>query len=142
MTARTSSAEWRGDLKGGSGEMSFGSGAYTGSFTFASRFEEGDGTNPEELVAAAHAGCFSMSLANILAQAGHEPTSVKTEATATLERVDGKPRITTIDLVTVAEVPGIDDAAFQEHAAAAKDGCPVSNLFTGATITLQATLKN
>lgn len=141
MATRTSSAQWSGDLKGGSGEMSLGSGAISAQYSFVSRFEEGDGTNPEELIAAAHAGCFSMALANMLATAGSTPTSVRTEATVHLENADGKPTITRIMLNTVGEVPGIDEATFEETAQAAKDGCPVSRLLAGAQIELQASLK-
>lgn len=140
MPTRTSSAEWQGDLKGGSGELAFGSGAYSGSYTYASRFEEGEGTNPEELLAAAHAGCFSMSLSNILAKDGTPPTSVRTEASVTLGTVDGAPKITKVVLRTVGEVPGVDDDTFQAKAEAAKVGCPVSKLFTGAEIEVEATL--
>lgn len=140
MAARTSSAEWRGDLKGGGGELSLGSGAFSGSYSFVSRFEEGEGTNPEELIAAAHAGCFSMALSNMLAQDGTPPTSVRTEATVHLETVDGAPTITRIVLTTVGEVPGIDDDGFRAKAEAAKAGCPVSKLVTGAQIELNASL--
>lgn len=141
MATRTSSAQWSGDLKGGSGEMSLGSGAFSGQYSFVSRFEEGDGTNPEELIAAAHAGCFSMALSNMLASAGNTPTSVRTEAAVHLENADGKPTITRIMLNTVGEVPGIDEATFEETAQAAKDGCPVSRVLAGAQIELQASLK-
>lgn len=141
MPTRTSSAQWQGDLKGGTGELAFGSGAFKGAYNYGSRFEEGEGTNPEELLGAAHAGCFSMSLANILAQAGTPATSVRTEAAVTLEQVDGAPTITKVVLSTVAEVPEIDEAAFLEKAEAAKDKCPVSKLFAGATIELDATLE-
>ncbi|MEX2532916.1 MAG: OsmC family protein [Nitriliruptoraceae bacterium] len=138
MTARSSSAQWRGDLKSGSGELSLGSGAFSGEYSFVSRFEEGEGTNPEELIAAAHAACFSMALSNILAAAGSTPTSVKTEATLHLEKVDGAMTITRIVLDTVGEVPGIDAAQFVEKAEEAKANCPVSRLLTGATIELNA----
>lgn len=138
MTARSSSAQWRGDLKSGSGELSLGSGAFSGEYTFVSRFEDGDGTNPEELIAAAHAACFSMALSNILATAGSPATSVKTEATVHLEKVDGAATITRIVLDTVGEVPGIDEAAFLAKAEEAKANCPVSRLLTGATIELNA----
>lgn len=138
MTARSSSAQWRGDLKSGSGELSLGSGAFSGEYSFVSRFEEGDGTNPEELIAAAHAACFSMALSNILATAGSTPTSVKTEATLHLEKVDGAMTITRVVLDTVGEVPGIDAAQFVEKAEEAKANCPVSRLLTGATIELNA----
>jgi osmotically inducible protein OsmC len=116
--------------------MRLASGAFEGQFSFSSRFEEGTGTNPEELIAAAHAGCFSMALSNGLAQGGHTPTSVETTATVHLEGG----AISRIDLVTEAVVPGIDDAAFQEAAAAAKVGCPVSKALAAVEITLQATL--
>jgi len=138
VTARSSSAQWRGDLKSGSGELSLGSGAFSGEYSFVSRFEEGDGTNPEELIAAAHAACFSMALSNILAMAGSTPTSVKTEATLHLEKVDGAMTITRVVLDTVGEVPGIDAAQFVEKAEEAKANCPVSRLLTGATIELNA----
>ncbi len=143
MTARTSTAEWRGDLKAGQGTLALGSGAFAGEYSFVSRFEEGDGTNPEELIAAAHAACFSMSLSNLLAQDGNPPTSVATSATLHLERVDGKPAITRIVLSTVGAVPGIDEDAFLAKAQIAKDACPVSKLLAGgsATIELEARLE-
>lgn len=141
MTVRKSNARWQGDLKSGKGRMAFGSGAWEGQYSFSSRFEEGTGSNPEELIAAAHAGCFSMALSNILAEAGHKPDSVETEAHVHLEVGDDGPSITRIELVTEAVVPGIDEGEFQEHAEAAKKGCPVSKLLTGAEITLEATLN-
>lgn len=137
---RTSSAQWEGNLKDGKGRMELGTGAYTGEYTFASRFEHGDGTNPEELIAAAHAGCFSMALSNELAQAGHTPDSVATSATVTLDPAEG--RITTIHLETRGRVPGIDDGTFQQFAESAKANCPVSQLLTGAEVTLGATLES
>ncbi len=143
MPTRTSSAEWQGDLKGGSGELSLGSGAFTSAYTFVSRFESGEGgTNPEELLGAAHAGCFSMALANMLAQDGTPATSVRTEASVTLDQVDGEPTITKVLLTTVGDVPGIDETTFLTKAEAAKGGCPVSKLFTGAEIELDATLAS
>lgn len=133
-------AQWRGDLPSGTGTFSAGD-SISGGYTFKSRFEDGPGSNPEQLIAAAHAACFSMALSNILAQAGTPATSVRTEATVTLRRVDDAPTITRIDLVTVGEVPGVDEATFQERAAAAKAGCPVSRALAGVPeITLQATL--
>jgi len=141
VTTRTSSARWQGDLKSGSGTLSLGSGAFSGEYTFVSRFEEGPGTNPEELLGAAHAACFSMSLSNILAQDGATVNSVETDATVHLDRVDGSPRITKVVLTTVGDVPGLDQAAFAEKAEVAKAGCPVSNLFTGAEIVVEATLR-
>jgi lipoyl-dependent peroxiredoxin len=143
VPTRTSSAEWQGDLKGGEGTLALGSGAFSGSYSFVSRFESGEGgTNPEELLAAAHAACFSMALSNMLAQDGTPATSVRTEAAATLEMVDGAPTITKIVLSTVGSVSGIDEATFLAKAEAAKEGCPVSKLFTGAEIELDATLSN
>jgi osmotically inducible protein OsmC len=120
--------------------MALGSGIWEGPFTFASRFEDGDETNPEELIGAAHAGCFSMAFANELDGAGFAPESVETEATVTLDQVDGDFTITKIHLVTEASVPDIDEDEFQEIAAAAKEGCPVSKVLAGAEITLDATL--
>lgn len=141
MTVRKSKARWQGDLKSGSGHMALGSGAWEGQYSFGSRFEEGTGSNPEELIGAAHAGCFSMALSNILAEAGHTPDSVETEAHVHLEVGDDGPAISRIELVTEAVVPGIGEDEFQQHADAAKKGCPVSKLLTGAEITLEATLK-
>jgi osmotically inducible protein OsmC len=140
MPTRTSSALWEGNLRDGSGTMKLGSGAFEGSYSFVSRFESGPGTNPEELIAAAHAGCFSMALSNGLSQAGFTPTSIATSATVHLDRVADGFGITKIDLDTVGTVPGIDDAKFQEVAAAAKAGCPVSKALAATEITLSARL--
>jgi osmotically inducible protein OsmC len=141
MPVRTSEAVWQGDLPTGKGTMKVGNGAYEGAYSFPSRFEEGDGTNPEELIAAAHAGCFSMAFSNVLAKAGHTPIRVHTTARVHLDKDPaGGFHISTIELITEADVPGIDADAFQEHAEAAKKGCPVSKLLTGATIKLNATL--
>ncbi|HWR97893.1 MAG TPA: OsmC family protein [Candidatus Methanoperedens sp.] len=137
MPTRTSSAEWKGTLKEGSGTMKFGSGAFEGPFTFASRFESGKGTNPEELIGAAQAGCFSMFLAALLTEAGFPPKSIRTTATVHLDAV---PTITRIDLTTEASVPGLDEQTFQGHAAAAKKNCPVSKALAGPKITLSAKL--
>jgi lipoyl-dependent peroxiredoxin len=137
MAVRVSSAEWKGNLKEGSGKMRLASGAYEGPFTYASRFESGKGTNPEELIGAAHAGCFSMFLSALLSGAGHPPTSVRTTATVHLEE---GPTITLIELSTEAKVPGLDDAAFQKHAEEAKKGCPVSKALAGPKIELKAKL--
>jgi osmotically inducible protein OsmC len=123
MPTRTADAEWSGNLREGKGTMRLPSGAYTGPYTFASRFEEGQGSNPEELIAAAHAGCFSMAFSNGLAQAGFTPTRVHTTAKVTVIAGQG---ITKIELESEGEVPGIDDAKFQELAAVAKENCPVS----------------
>ena len=133
------SAEWKGDLPTGSGTFTAGD-TISGGYTFKSRFEDGAGSNPEQLIAAAHASCFTMALSNMLAKAGNPPDSVKTDATVTLRMVEGTPTITNIALVTVGRVPGIDAAAFSEHAQAAKAGCPVSRALAGVPeITLQAT---
>ncbi len=137
MTKRSSTAEWKGTLKEGAGTMSLGSGAFTGPFSFASRFENGKGTNPEELIGAAHAGCYSMFLSALLTNAGFKPTSIKT--TSTVHLGDG-PTINLIELATDAVVPGLTETAFQEHAEAAKKGCPVSKALAGPQITLTARL--
>jgi lipoyl-dependent peroxiredoxin len=142
MTIRTSSAQWQGDLKSGSGQVEVGDGVFRGSYTFASRFEEGEGTNPEELAAAAHAACFSQFLANVLAQAGSTAESIHTEAAVTLDRVDGAPAITRVELTTRGRVPGLDADGFTEHAETAKTGCPVSKLFASAEITVDAQLES
>jgi osmotically inducible protein OsmC len=133
-------AEWKGDLPSGSGTFTAGD-TITGGYTFKSRFEDGPGSNPEQLIAAAHAACFSMALSNMLSKAGNPPDSVQTEATVTLRPIDGTPTIAKIALVTVGRVPGIDEAAFKEHALAAKAGCPVSRALAAVPeITLEATL--
>jgi len=139
---RTASAVWNGDLKAGHGTISSHSGVLKDAqYGFKSRFEDGIGTNPEELIAAAHAGCFSMAFANMLAQAGHVATSVATTATVTLEMLEGGPTVTKIHLTNKSSVPGIEKAAFDEIAAKAKAGCPISRLLAAATITLDATLE-
>jgi lipoyl-dependent peroxiredoxin len=136
------SAEWKGDLPTGSGTFTAGD-SIGGGYTFKSRFEDGPGSNPEQLIAAAHASCFAMALSSILSGAGSPPDSVKTDATVTLRMVEGAPTITKIDLVTVGRVPGIDQATFAAHAATAKAGCPVSKALAGvAEITLEATLAD
>ncbi len=137
MTTRTSSAEWKGTLKEGAGTMKLASGAYEGPFTFASRFESGPGTNPEELIGAAHAGCFSMFLSALLSKEGFTPTRIAT--TATVHLTEG-PTISLIELDCQAEVPGLSEETFQEKAAAAKAGCPVSKVLAGAEIRLTAKL--
>jgi osmotically inducible protein OsmC len=139
MPARAT-AEWKGDLPSGTGTFTAGD-TISGGYTFKSRFEDGPGSNPEQLIGAAHAACFSMALSNILAEAGSPPDSVHTDATVTLRFVDGAPTITKIELVTVGKVPGIDEATFVEHANAAKVGCVVSRALAGVPeITLQASL--
>ena len=141
MPARTATARWEGGLSQGKGTMRLGSGAFEGQYSFSSRFEDGTGTNPEELIGAAHAGCFSMALSAILERAGHAPNSIETTARVHLEQVDGGFRISGIDLDCTADVPGIDAAAFQEHAEAAKTGCPVSKALAAVDIRLHAGLS-
>ena len=126
MPTRRASGEWKGDLKGGKGTVSLGSGAFSGPYSFLSRFEQGNGTNPEELIAAAHAGCYSMALSHGLASAGFTPTSVRTTASVTLDKVEGGFAITQINLDMEAEVPGIDEKTFLAKAEEAKKGCPIS----------------
>jgi lipoyl-dependent peroxiredoxin len=140
MPARTANARWEGGLKDGKGNMRLGGGAFEGQYSFSSRFEEGAGTNPEELIAAAHAGCYSMALSAGLEKAGYSPNSVETEAKVHLSPADGGFSISRIDLVSSADVPGIDDGAFQQAARAAKEGCPVSKALAAVEITLNATL--
>ena len=139
MPAR-GSAEWKGDLRTGTGTFTAGD-TISGGYSFRSRFEDGPGSSPEQLIAAAHASCYSMALSNILAEAGSPPDSVRTDATVTLRMVDGNPTITTIALVAVGRVPGIDESTFQRHAAEAKAGCPVSRALASVPeITLEASL--
>jgi osmotically inducible protein OsmC len=137
MATRISFAEWKGTIKEGSGTMKLGSGAFEGPFSFASRFESGPGTNPEELLGAAHAGCFSMALSGALSSAGFIPRRIATTATVHL---DAGPKITLIELATDADVPKLDDAAFQRYAEDTKKNCPVSKALTGVEIRLKATL--
>lgn len=139
MPARAT-AEWKGDIPTGSGTFTAGD-SISGGFTYKSRFEDGPGSNPEQLIGAAHAACFSMALSSILAGAGSPPESVQTDAVVTLRLVDGLPTITKIELTTVGTVPGLEEAAFIEHAEAAKAGCPVSRALAGVPeITLSASL--
>jgi osmotically inducible protein OsmC len=140
MAKRTASAVWEGTLKDGQGRMKLGSGAFEGQYSFASRFEEGTGTNPEELIGAAHAGCFSMALAAGLTRAGFNPTRINTNASVSLEKVGEAFKITTIELTTEAEVPNIEEAAFLEQAETAKKNCPVSQALAGTNIKLNAKL--
>jgi osmotically inducible protein OsmC len=140
MTARTSTARWEGDLMKGKGSMRLGSGAFEGPFSFPSRFEDGAGTNPEELIAAAHAGCFSMAFSLILGNAGFTPTRIDTSAKVHLEKVGDGFQITRIELDTKAQVPGLEDAEFQKLANDAKMGCPVSVALAGPKISLTAKL--
>jgi lipoyl-dependent peroxiredoxin len=140
MPTRSSSAQWSGNLARGSGTMSLGSGAFEGAYSAASRFENGDGTNPEELIAAAHAGCFSMALALTLSQAGHEPDSVHTTAEVHLDKDGEGFSITRSDLTTKVKVEGLDDAEFQKYAEEAEKGCPVSRALGAIEIGLDAKL--
>ena len=141
MSTRTASAHWQGTLKEGSGVLRTGKGGFEGNYSFKSRFEEGEGTNPEELIGAAHAGCFSMAFSKGLADAGHTPTSVETTAKVHLDKTDAGMTVTRIDLETVGDVPGIDEAEFQKIAEGAKANCPISRLLSpGADITLAARL--
>jgi osmotically inducible protein OsmC len=137
MPTRNSEAAWEGDLKQGKGTVKLGSGAYQGAYSFSSRFEQGQGTNPEELIAAAHAGCFSMAFAHGLSQAGHTPKRIHTVAKVHLEKTAEGFRIPKIELETDADVPGIDDAALQQQGEQAKQNCPVSKVLAGAEITLK-----
>lgn len=142
MTKRRATAEWCGDLKTGKGKMQVASGAFAGNYSFASRFENGDGTNPEELIAAAHAGCFSMALSHELAGAGFEPQSVSTRAVVSLDQVDDGFAITAIRLNTEARVADISEEEFLKYAETAKTNCPVSKALAGAKITLEAKLAS
>lgn len=137
MAVRESSAIWKGNLTEGSGSMRLSSGAYEGAFSRASRFEDGSGTNPEELIGAAHAGCFSMYLSLILSKAGHVPTRIDT--TAKVHLGEG-PKITLIELSTVGDVPGIDEKTFVDFAEQAKKGCPVSQALAAVDMNLIARL--
>ena len=141
MPVRNAKAVWTGGLKEGSGTMALGSGAYQGAYSFSSRFEEGKGTNPEELIAAAHAGCFSMALAGALGRAGFTPERVETEARCHLEKTDAGFKISRMELATRASVPGIEPAKFQEIANSAKETCPVSGALAALDITLDARLN-
>ncbi len=140
MAVRTSEAEWQGGLTDGKGIMKLGSGAFHGAYSFSSRFEEGTGTNPEELIGAAHAGCFSMAFANILTKAGFKPKRIRTTAKVFLEKVGEGFKITHIDLSTEGDVPGIDKNAFLENAEKAKKGCPVSQALGAVEIRMDAKL--
>jgi osmotically inducible protein OsmC len=142
MITRKSSAQWQGPLNKGKGTMKLASGAFEGAYSFASRFEQGEGTNPEELIGAAHAGCFSMALAHGLAQAGYFPKNIETTASVALDKVGEGFRITGITLNTTAEVPEISEETFLEQAETAKNNCPVSVALAGTEISLQAKLTS
>ncbi len=141
MAVRTAEAEWNGNLREGTGRVKLGSGAFEGSYSFPSRFESGQGTNPEELIGAAHAGCFSMALAAGLTRAGHAPTRIHTTARVHLDKVGEGFGITAIELETEGEVPGIDADTFRQQAEAAKENCPVSKALAGTRIDLKAELR-
>jgi osmotically inducible protein OsmC len=142
MVTRTSQAEWRGRVQDGNGSVALGSGAFEGSYSFGSRFEEAKGTNPEELLGAAHASCFSMALSLLLTEAGYTPERINTSAAVSVERSGDGFAITRIDLVTEGDVPGLDAAGFESHAETAKSGCPVSKALAGTEITLSAKLRS
>jgi len=142
MPARQAEAVWEGNLQQGHGTVKLGSGAFEGQYSFSSRFENGTGTNPEELIGAAHAGCYSMALAHALGEAGHSPTRIHTTAKVYLQKTPDGFSIPQVDLVTEAEVPGLDDHDFQHVAEQAKKNCPVSKLLAGAEITLDAKLTD
>ncbi len=131
MTARNGSAEWHGDIKSGSGTVTVGNGVFEGPYSFGSRFGEEEGTNPEQLIAAAQAGCFTMALASILAAAGHTPESVRTNARVHLRNVNGAPMLARLDLDTEGHVLGIDGQQFQRYADEAKATCPVARALAG-----------
>lgn len=141
MTARNGSAEWQGDVRSGSGTVTVGDGVFTGPFSYDSRFEEGAGTNPEQLIAAAHAGCFTMALSSVLGAAGHAPESLRTNARIQLRNIDGAPTLTRVNLETEGRVPGVDQQEFERYAEEAKTNCPVSRALAGiAEIVLNAKL--
>lgn len=140
MPVRTSEAVWEGNLQQGKGTVKLGSGAFEGAYSFSSRFEEGPGTNPEELIGAAHAGCFSMFLAAVLSRGGHTPKRIHTTAKVHIDRVGEGFKITRIELNSEAEVPGIDMKTFQEAAETSKKNCPVSQALAATNIEMQARL--
>jgi lipoyl-dependent peroxiredoxin len=143
MATRNASATWRGNLKEGEGTMALGSGVWEGPFSFKTRFEDGNGTNPEELIGAAEAACFSMQLAATLSEGGHVPDSVETQAKVQIRNVDGNPTIAQIDLVTNAKVPGLDDETFQQTAQATREQCIISRALAGVgNITVEAKLES
>ena len=142
MPERKAEAQWRGSLKDGSGTMRVGSGSFNGAYSFSSRMENGTGTNPEELIGAAEAGCFSMAFANELSQAGHTAQEIHTTASVHFERGEKGWGIARIELVTEGAVPGVDEATFQSLAEKAKQNCPVSKALAATQISLKATLKS
>jgi osmotically inducible protein OsmC len=131
MTARNGSAEWHGDLERGSGTVTVGDGIFEGAYSYESRFGEGEGTNPEQLIAAALAGCFTMAVSSALSMEGHVPESVRTNARVQLRNIEGAPTLARIDLETEGRVPGVDEHQFQAYAEQAKAACPVSRALAG-----------
>lgn len=140
MPTRTAHARWEGTIKDGKGTLDFGNGAFKGAYSFGSRFGDGAGTNPEELLGAAHASCFAMALSLILGEAGFTPDYIDATAHVTVERQDGGFKITKSHIVCTAMVKNLDQAAFAKHTEAAKANCPVSQALAGTNITLEATL--
>ena len=140
MATRKAHARWEGSLKEGKGQVDFGNGLFKGAYSFASRFQDGKGTNPEELLGAAHASCFAMALSLMLGNAGFKPDYIDATAEVTISPQNGGFKITKSHLLCEAKVPGIDAAAFSKHADAAKAGCPVSQALAGTEITLDARL--
>jgi lipoyl-dependent peroxiredoxin len=140
MAVRTSEAVWEGTLRDGRGTLRVGEHVFKGEYTFGSRFEEDPGTNPEELIGAAHAGCFSMALSGDLVKAGYTPKRIQTRAEVHLDKVDGRQTITRIHLASEAEVPEIDDETFKRIAEGTKEGCPVSRALAAIDVTLSAQL--
>lgn len=139
MPTRTAEATWEGGLTDGRGTVALGSGAYEGPYSFASRFQDGDGTNPEELIGAAEAGCYAMALANMLDEADHDPERIRAEAGVHLDA--DSLEITTIELTVEGTVPDIDEGTFHEYAQDAKENCPVSKALAGPEIELNAQLQ-
>ena len=131
MTARNGSAEWNGNIESGTGSVTVGDGVFEGPYSYESRFAEGEGTNPEQLIAAAHAACFTMALSSTLGAAGHVPESLRTNARVHLRNIDGAPTLARIDLDTEGHVPGVDTQQFQRYAEEAKMNCPVSRALAG-----------
>jgi lipoyl-dependent peroxiredoxin len=140
MVVRTAEAEWHGRVKDGSGSVSLGSGAFEGPYSFGSRFEQEAGTNPEELLGAAHASCFTMALSLLLTKAGYTPEVIRTVGKVRIDQIGEGFAITRIELVTEAQVPGLNATDFTVHAQAAKRDCPVSKALAGVEISLAAHL--
>lgn len=140
MPQRTAKAAWRGKLKDGAGTVELGSGKFQGKYSFESRFQSGTDTNPEELIGAAHAACFSMALSHGLEEAGYSPESIETSASVSIEKAEGGFAITRIVLDAQGRVPGMKEDAFLEQAEIAKDNCPVSQALAGTDIDLNAKL--